>query len=297
MVVAAQRHVRTLLGPLVDDPDTWLERLPRVLGPDEPAGRVTAAAAEATGLPAGALVMCGAGDNMARRSVLASRPARCAQPTRPQPTRPQPTRPQGWRLTDSPATVIRVPGDVVPIRSTTGRRLSRMHPTGRLPQRAYSVLLTVFKWLPPVVRRTLVRAGTPGFTVGAVCAIVHEGSLLVLRQPHRPGWSLPGGLLNRGESAAQGVEREVLEETGLRVEVGLPLSVQVNGQVRRVDVVYRIHVDSRPHVTAGGEATEARWLPPGQVLDGADGPTREIMDLLARADDPGATEGRVLGRV
>jgi 8-oxo-dGTP diphosphatase len=172
-----------------------------------------------------------------------------------------------------------------------------MDPTGRLQQRAYTVLLTAFRWLPSVVRRTLVRAGTPGFTVGAVCAIDHDGSFLVLRQPHRPGWSLPGGLLNRGESAAQGVEREVREETGLRIEVGLPLSVQVNGRVRRVDVVYRIRVDARPDVTAGGEATEARWLPPGQVVTGADDPTREIMDLLARADEPGVTEGRLLGRV
>lgn len=169
-----------------------------------------------------------------------------------------------------------------------------MHPTGRLQHRAYTVLLTVFRWLPAVVRRALVRAGTPGFTVGAVCAIVHDGSYLVLRQPHRPGWSLPGGLLNRGESAAEGVEREVQEETGLRVAVGLPLSVQVNGRVRRVDVIYRIRVDDRPAVTAGGEATEARWLPPGQVVHGADDPTREIMDLLARADEPGATEGRLL---
>lgn len=170
-----------------------------------------------------------------------------------------------------------------------------MHPTGRLQHRAYSVLLTVFRWLPGIVRRTLVRAGTPNFTVGAVCAIDHDGSYLVLRQPHRPGWSLPGGLLNRGESAAEGVEREVLEETGLRIEVGLPLSVQVNGRVRRVDVIYRIRVDTRPDVSAGGEATEAGWLPPGQVVPGADEPTREIMDLLTRADDPGAAEGRLLG--
>jgi xylulokinase len=50
---------------VVDDPDGWVSRLPRVLGPEEPAGRVTAAAAQATGLPGGALVTCGTGDNMA----------------------------------------------------------------------------------------------------------------------------------------------------------------------------------------------------------------------------------------
>jgi len=58
-------YAPSLLGLVVDDPHGWLERLPRVLGPDEPAGRVTTAAAEATGLPTGALVTCGTGDNMA----------------------------------------------------------------------------------------------------------------------------------------------------------------------------------------------------------------------------------------
>lgn len=166
-------------------------------------------------------------------------------------------------------------------------------PTGLL-KRAYTVALTVFRWLPAPVRRLLVRAGTPSFTVGAVCVIDHHGSYLVLRQPHRPGWSLPGGLCNRGESAAEAVTRELHEETGLRIEVGLPVSVQVNGRVRRVDVIYRIRVDDRPRVSAGGEATEAGWLPPADVLDGADGPTREVLDLLQRADVDGATDGRIL---
>lgn len=161
--------------------------------------------------------------------------------------------------------------------------------------RLYTVALTVFRLLPGPVRRTMVRAGTPHFTVGAVCAIEHEDALLVLRQPHRPGWSLPGGLLDHGESSAEGVVREVREETGLRVEVGMPLSVLVNGPLRRVDVVYRIRVDERPRAEAGGEASEVRWLPLSQIVDGADGPTREIIHVLGTADRPGATDGRVLG--
>jgi xylulokinase len=48
--------------------------LPRVLGPTEPAGRVTAAAAAATGLPAGAIVGPGTGDNMGAALGLGLRP-------------------------------------------------------------------------------------------------------------------------------------------------------------------------------------------------------------------------------
>jgi ADP-ribose pyrophosphatase YjhB (NUDIX family) len=177
----------------------------------------------------------------------------------------------------------------------SNHRLSAMTRANGLRARAYAVVLTVFSWLPGPVRRVLVRAGTPSFTVGAVCVIDHRGTYLMLRQPHRPGWSLPGGLCNRGESAEQAVTREVREETGLRIEVGLPVTVQVNGRVRRVDVVYRIRVDDRPDVVAGGEASEARWLPPERALNGADDPTREVFDRLQRADVDGATCGRILG--
>jgi xylulokinase len=54
----ALRHV-------VDDPQAWLQRLPRVLGPSEPAGRVTAGAAKELGLTEDVVVACGTGDNMA----------------------------------------------------------------------------------------------------------------------------------------------------------------------------------------------------------------------------------------
>jgi 8-oxo-dGTP diphosphatase len=165
----------------------------------------------------------------------------------------------------------------------------------RARRRGYSAALSTFRRMPPPLRRLLVRAATPGFTVGAVCAVAHEDRLLFLRQPHRDGWSLPGGLLDRGESARDAVVRELREETGLDVEVGLPLTTQVNPRVRRVDVIYRITVDSPPEVTPGGEARDARWLRPDEVMDGADGPTREILTLLQRSSFPDAFAGRVVG--
>jgi ADP-ribose pyrophosphatase YjhB (NUDIX family) len=163
-----------------------------------------------------------------------------------------------------------------------------------LRRRGYTAALLAFRRLPAPVRRGLVRAGTPGYTVGAVCALEHGERVLFLRQPHREGWSLPGGLLDRGETAQEAVVRELWEETGLRVEVGLPLTTQVNPQVRRVDVIFRIAVDSPPHVEPGGEAKEAQWLHPEEVLDGADGPTREILGLLRAIRGPDAYSGRVV---
>lgn len=57
--------------------------------------------------------------------------------------------------------------------------------------------------------------------VGAV--IVRDGRALLIRRGHEPRkgeWSLPGGLVNLGESLEDAVRREVREETGLNVEVG-----------------------------------------------------------------------------
>jgi len=60
---------------------------------------------------------------------------------------------------------------------------------------------------------------TPLIGVGAV--VVQTGRVLLVRRGREPlkgQWSLPGGLLEVGESLTAGVAREVLEETGLIVE-------------------------------------------------------------------------------
>ena len=60
---------------------------------------------------------------------------------------------------------------------------------------------------------------TPLVGVGAV--VVQAGRVLLVRRGREPlkgQWSLPGGLLEVGESLTAGVAREVLEETGLTVE-------------------------------------------------------------------------------
>lgn len=68
------RYDRELLALVVDDPQAWVLRLPRVLGPQEPAGAVSAAAADQLGLPRGALVTGGTGDNMAAALGLGLQP-------------------------------------------------------------------------------------------------------------------------------------------------------------------------------------------------------------------------------
>lgn len=168
-----------------------------------------------------------------------------------------------------------------------------MSPAPVLSRPIYLTALRVFRRMPAPLRRAAVRAGTPGYTVGAVCLIERHDRVLMLRQPHRTGWSLPGGLLSRGESAADAVQRELVEEIGVRVRVGRPVTVVVDSPLRRVDVVFRVRVAGEIGERVGGEATTARWLDPDAVTE-ADGPTRQI--LAAARDVRGSTgyDGTVL---
>jgi ADP-ribose pyrophosphatase YjhB (NUDIX family) len=77
-------------------------------------------------------------------------------------------------------------------------------------------------------------ADTPVVGVGA--AVVDAGRVLLVRRGHEPlkgHWSLPGGLLELGESLHAGVVREVREETGLEVE-----------PVELIELLDRIHRES-----------------------------------------------------
>src|ERR1700740_3231194 len=58
--------------------------------------------------------------------------------------------------------------------------------------------------------------------VGVGGVIIENGRTLLIRRGSEPllgEWSIPGGMLELGETLEQGVARELLEETGLEVRV------------------------------------------------------------------------------
>ena len=62
--------------------------------------------------------------------------------------------------------------------------------------------------------------------VGAV--IVQDGEVLIVKRKYDPlagQWSLPGGGVELGETLEESIVREMLEETGLRIEVGPVIEV------------------------------------------------------------------------
>ncbi len=79
----------------------------------------------------------------------------------------------------------------------------------------------------------------PGFGVGAV--VIEGGKVLLVRRGHAPlegRWTLPGGLVELGETLEDALRREVREETGWTVRVGKQLALfdfierDENGRVR-----------------------------------------------------------------
>jgi mutator protein MutT len=103
--------------------------------------------------------------------------------------------------------------------------------------------------------------------VGAV--IVDEGRVLLVRRGNEPmkgRWTLPGGLLELGESLTDGVTREVREETGLTVEV-LEL-IELLDRIHRDGERVRYHYVIADYLcrVAGGQlqaasdADAARWV-------------------------------------
>jgi 8-oxo-dGTP diphosphatase len=59
--------------------------------------------------------------------------------------------------------------------------------------------------------------------VGVGAVVVRDGKALIVKRAHEPRkgeWSLPGGLLELGESLQDAVRREIKEETSLEIEVG-----------------------------------------------------------------------------
>ncbi len=114
---------------------------------------------------------------------------------------------------------------------TAGRRLRKLG-------------FSAFYRLPAGIRRRLVRLVVGKYIVGAVALVRDSGTgrLLLLRQPPGLGWSLPAGLLQRGERPVEGCARELYEESGIQVPAeeltpAVPNAV-VHHRGRWIDVVF-----------------------------------------------------------
>jgi ADP-ribose pyrophosphatase YjhB (NUDIX family) len=125
------------------------------------------------------------------------------------------------------------------------------------------------------------------------------GRVLLVKRATEPligRWSLPGGVVDVGETLASAVAREVTEETGLDVEVG-PLVEVIDRIVRDADgrVVYHyVLIDylCRPvggTLTAGTDAADAVFAEPAALdAHGIVARTRAVIEKGLRMAGSGA---------
>lgn len=141
--------------------------------------------------------------------------------------------------------------------------------------------LSAFRRLPDPMRRAVIHAATPSYTVGAVAVLRRaDGRLALVRQRHSLGWALPGGLLGRGETVTHGLVREVAEELGIVLDpLQLPIPfAAVNSTARRVDVVYFIDAPKGARLRSEDdiEVTGTGWFALDKLPEVSE-PTAEIL--------------------
>ncbi|AMU64486.1 MULTISPECIES: NUDIX hydrolase [Mycobacteriaceae] len=108
-------------------------------------------------------------------------------------------------------------------------------------------------------------AATPKHSVSVAGIVVRDDDrVLVIKRDDNGHWEAPGGVLELDESFEVGVQREVLEETGIEVTVERLTGVYKNLTHGIVALVYRCRpAGGEPHATE--EAREIRWMTKEEV--------------------------------
>jgi len=139
--------------------------------------------------------------------------------------------------------------------------------------------------------RRLVR----GLSLGVRAAAFDGGGrVLLVRHTYTPGWHLPGGGVEPGETAADALARELMEEGGIALS-GEPqlFAVYLNRRVSRRDHVLlflcREWTETSPSPVPNFEIAEAGFFSPGALPDDATEATRrrlaEILEGAERTAD------------
>jgi 8-oxo-dGTP diphosphatase len=132
--------------------------------------------------------------------------------------------------------------------------------------------------------------------VGVAGVVVRCGDVLLIRRGREPmlgAWSLPGGLLEVGETTAEGVVREVLEETGVRVrplEIVATLDRIVRDDAGRVRYHYVLvewlcvpERNASEELVRGDDATAAIWVGRGEIYSETYGLGEPTLGVIEKA--------------
>jgi len=111
----------------------------------------------------------------------------------------------------------------------------------------------------------------PSRPIVSVGVVVRKGKKVLLvrrgQEPRKGEWSIPGGIVELGETIREAAQREVQEECGIEVQAGEVLDVvdaiyrDKEGQVRYHYVLIDLAAEYLGGgLTVGSDIEEARWV-------------------------------------
>ena len=118
------------------------------------------------------------------------------------------------------------------------------------------------------------------FRIGVNALIFDDGRVLLAHRRDIDWWNLPGGGMEIGETLAEAVRREVMEETGLEVQVERLVGVYSKPQKQEVVLTFRCRVTGG-ELQATEESRACTYFPPDALPRNTLPKHRErIMDAL-----------------
>ena len=118
----------------------------------------------------------------------------------------------------------------------------------------------------------------------------------MVKPVYRRGWSLPGGIIDRGEAPDAAVVREFMEELGLRIRVDSEPWVVFDSRMRRIETVYRGEllddIDPDSITVRTHELDAVGWYAPDEPPE----IEREAVDVITVIRQSGMGGTRVLIR-
>jgi 8-oxo-dGTP pyrophosphatase MutT (NUDIX family) len=148
----------------------------------------------------------------------------------------------------------------------------------RLLTRRVAGLMRQFPFLYPLLSR-LIGLFAARFTVGVTGVVFNEqGEILLLEHVFRGRypWGLPGGWVGRHERPQDALRRELIEEVGLSVRVGLPLLVDLDDLPGHLETAFLCEVEGEVGPLSN-EILAIRWVPPEELPEGLKPLEREMV--------------------
>lgn len=131
---------------------------------------------------------------------------------------------------------------------------------------------------------------TPHPKLAALAVVIRDDRVLLVKRRNEPDaglWGFPGGHVDLGETAMHSATRELREETTI---IARPLRYLTNvdvitrtpkGQVQFHFLLAAVHCAYvSGHPRAGDDASDARWIPVGDVLSDRIACSRHVDDIV-----------------